>query len=139
MITKIIIKGTSGYGPISESYKDKLVVTADNISYEYIPYQESIANTSHKWRYKTNSPLFRHLFLQAAEIIPAVLTVNAPPVSDIGKTTFIVSYDNGSREKREFFLPGQYFGDIFKILKQMVPGCEYEPAVLSYGSKHVNN
>ena len=43
-IVKITIKGSSGYCPIDEAYKDKLTITSSSISYEYTPEIESEIN-----------------------------------------------------------------------------------------------
>ena len=34
------------------------------------------------------------------------------------------------REERDFYLPGDDFKEVFSVIKKMVPGCEYLPAVL---------
>ncbi len=49
---------------------------------------------------------------------------------DIGETTFSVAYSDKTRRQRKFFLSGDSFKECFDIIKQMVPGCEYIPAVL---------
>ena len=130
MIKRIVIKGESGYGPIDMAYKDKVTVTESSIAYEYTPYIEVETNIPRKWAYRTNNPDFKNLFSAAAEMIPAVLAIDEPWVTDIGDTTFIITYDDGRKETKSFGLPGDAFQDTFSIIKKMVPGCEDLPAVL---------
>lgn len=58
-IIKIVIKGASGYGCVDEAFNDKVTITAEAISYEYIPVVESELNTKRKWSYKTNSTIYK--------------------------------------------------------------------------------
>ena len=137
MITKIIIKGESGYGSLEQAYKDSLTVTANSIAYLYTPYKESESNPARKWRYVTSSSAFRKLWDQLTETIPSVFAHDDDPwVTDIGDTTFIITYDDGSRVKKNYGLPGEIFKDVFCIVKQMVPGCEYTPAVIVTGEDY---
>ena len=43
-IIRIVIKGSSGYCCYDEAYNDKVTITDDSISYEYIPVVESEIN-----------------------------------------------------------------------------------------------
>ena len=43
-IVKIVIKSTSGFGPIDQAYNDKITITPESISYEYKPYEETDSN-----------------------------------------------------------------------------------------------
>ena len=52
-ITKIIIKGSSGYCAYSEAYKDRLTIEKGKISYEYLPEEEAKINPVRKWNYTT--------------------------------------------------------------------------------------
>lgn len=61
-ITKIIIKGSSGYCAYSEAYKDRLTIEKEKISYEYLPEEETKINPVRKWNYTTNSPLYQTLY-----------------------------------------------------------------------------
>ena len=56
-IVRVTIKGFSGYGPYDEGYEDKVIITPDFISYEYVPNVESETNPKRKWRYSTNSTI----------------------------------------------------------------------------------
>ena len=130
-IVRIIIKGGSGYGPVDEAYSDKVTIDRDSIRYEYEPVVESDINVPRKWSYKTTSPIFWKLFTEAAVAVVKILKREEGPfVTDLGVTTFTVTYADKAKATRAFILPGDEFKECFDIVKQMVPGCEYTPAVL---------
>ena len=129
-IIRVVIKGSSGYGPVEEAYNDKVTITRDSIRYEYTPYLASETNPVRKWSYKTTSPIFQKEFDTLTLLMPKVMTWEDEFVTDIGSTTFAITYSDKSREVRELYLPGDAFKEVFSIVKTMVPGCEYVPAVL---------
>ena len=131
-IIRISIKGESGYCSAEEAYKDKVTITRDSIRYEYRPqYGGSETNIARNWSYKTTSSVFQKKFDELAALVPEVLTREEIPfVTDIGESTFVITYSDKSKKTRSFFLPGDEFISVFSIVKQMVPGCEYIPAVL---------
>lgn len=47
-ITRIVIKGSSGYCCVDEAFNDKVTITEESISYEYVPYVESEINPKRK-------------------------------------------------------------------------------------------
>ena len=128
-VIRIVIKGESGYGPIDEAYTDKVTIDRESIRYEYKPMVES--NFVRKWSYKTNSPKFQKLFMEAGNAVDTVMNwKEASFVMDIGATTFVVTYADKTKRERDFFLPGDDLKDCFAVIKQMVPGCENTPEVL---------
>ena len=130
-IIRIIIKGGSGYGPVDEAYSDKVTIDHDSIRYEYEPVVENDINAPRKLSYKTTSPIFQKLFTEAATAVEGILNREEGPfVTDLGVTTFTVTYADKTKATRDFILPGDEFKECFDIVKQMVPGCEYTPAVL---------
>ena len=130
-IIRITIKGGPGYGSVDEAYSDKVTVDRDSIKYEYTPVLESVVNVPRKWSYKTTSPIFQKLFSEAAAAVEEILHWEEGPfVTDLGVTTFSVTYADKTKATRDFILPGDDFKECFTIIKQMVPGCEYTPAVL---------
>lgn len=132
-IKRIVIKGASGYGPLDEAYEDKLIITPDSISYEYKPHPESKCdiNIYRKWSYKTTSPLFKELYHQVSEMLPKYLySEDILFATDIGPTEITATFEDGHREKINFYCPSEYFVEWFRVIKQMVPTCEYTPAVL---------
>ena len=130
-IIRITIKGESGYGPVDEAYSDKVTIDRDSIRYEYKPVVESEINTSRKWSYKTCSPIFQKLFREVAIAVEDILNRKDETfVTDIGVTSFTVTYADKTKVTRDFFILRDNFKKCFDIIKQMVPGCEYMPALL---------
>ncbi len=132
-IVKIIIKGESGYGPVDEAFTDKVTITESSIKYEYKPHECSnlVTNVPRKWSYTTNSPLFKMLFKQIAEMTPKFLySEEILFATDIGGTEIVVTFEDKHRESVNFFCPSEYFKEYFQLIKEMVPNTEYVPAVL---------
>lgn len=130
-IIKIVIKGGSGYGSNDGAYNDKVTIEQKGISYEYIPMFESETNPVRKWSYKTNSPIYGMLYEQLKKSMESVTEPNIEMFyTDIGSIEFIITYDDKTKVKKIFWVPGDEFKEVFSIVKQMVPGCEYVPAVL---------
>jgi hypothetical protein len=50
--------------------------------------------------------------------------------TDIGPTGIIATFEDKHREKASFFCPSEFFLDYSRAIKQLVPACEYTPAVL---------
>jgi hypothetical protein len=130
-INKIVVKGSSGWGILDEAYDDKVTITGESIAYEYRPTIETEINPTRKWSYKTTSPIFKKLYADLVEVMPTVVNHDADLFcTDVGGIEFIVTYADKTKFRQMFFLPGDEFKDCFRIIKQMVPGCEYVPAVL---------
>ena len=83
-----------------------------------------------KWSYKTISPIFEKEFDELTTLLPKVMTYEGQFVTDAGAITFTITYSDKSREVQVFYLPGDDFKEVFSVIKRMVPGCEYVPAVL---------
>ena len=50
--------------------------------------------------------------------------------TDIGPTIIKATFDDKHRETVNYFCPSEFFEEYFRVIKQMVPGCEYTPVVL---------
>lgn len=130
-ISKIVIKGSSGWCIADEAYDDKFTVTREGIAYEYHPMVETEINPTRKWSYKTTSPIFKKLYADLVEVMPAIVNHETDMwCTDIGGIEFILTYPDKTKFKHTFFLPGDEFNDCFEIIKHMVPESEYVPAVL---------
>lgn len=130
-VSRIVIKGESGYGPVDKAYSDKVTIDRDSIQYKYKPTIESEVNVTRKWSYKTTSPIFQNLFKEVSEAVEAILNWDEIPFcTDLGVTTFVVTYTDKTKSERNYILPNDDFKECFAIIKQMVPTCEYIPAVL---------
>lgn len=133
-IIRIVVKGASGYGSVDDAYEDKVTLTPSSISYEYKPhlYARSETNVHKKWSYTTNSPSFRVFFEAIAAKLPEYLhnTDDVLMALDIGPIDIVATFEDKHKESLHLFCPSEYFADLFRLIKQMVPGCEEIPTVL---------
>ena len=130
-IVRIVIKGTSGYCCVDEAYNDKLVITPDAITYEYIPAIESEINPKRKWSYKTNSSIYRMKYETVVRLMPSVTERTIEEFcTDIGGIEFVITYADKTVFRKMFWVSSDFFESLFKEIKCMVPECEYTPVVL---------
>lgn len=130
-IIKIIIKGESGFGVFAEGHQDRLIITDHSVHYMFRPNIPSETNIVRKWSYKTTSPQFQKYFVSLGASVQKVLNRNDNSVCcDIGMTSFIVTYADKTKVRRDYFLSSKDFGECFSIIKQMIPRCESVPEVL---------
>ena len=109
-ISKIIIKGASGYCCVDEAYYDKVTVTGESIAYEYHPMLETEINPSRKWSYKTTSPIFKKLYADLVKVMPVIVNHDTDIFcTDIGGIEFIITYFDKTKFKKTFFMPGDEF------------------------------
>ena len=106
-ITRIVIKGSSGYCCYDEAFNDKVTITQDSIAYEYVPYQETDINPKRKWSYKTNSPIFKMKYDEVAGMLSGIIERGVEEFcTDIGGI------------------------ELFVAIRSLVSETEYTPAVL---------
>ena len=130
-ITRIVIKGSSGYCCVDEAFNDKVTITEGSISYEYVPYVESEINPKRKWSYKTNSPLFKKKFIEIAKMTSEVIKRDIDEFcTDIGGIEFNITYSDRTKFKDIYWVPGDDFKELLMAIKSIVPETEYTPAVL---------
>ena len=129
-VTKIIIKGTSGYLS-SSAYEDKVEITPNYISYEYIPETESEMNEHRSWKYETDSPMFKSVYEKIAEYLPTAHGETECIATDGGQITFEVTYSDGSEWEKTFLGSDDDFSKLFNEINILVPDTELAPAVLS--------
>ena len=130
-IIKVVIKGASGFCCEDEAYHDRLVITPEGLNYEYIPLVESDINPKRKWKYTTTSPVYRETYRRIAEMIPGIIqSETVEECTDIGGIEFQITYSDKNKVKKLFWVQGDYFTDLFNLIKKIVPECEYIPAVL---------
>ena len=130
-IVRIVIKGASGYCCSDMAYNDKVTITSDTITYEYIPFLESNLNPKRKWSYKTDSPLFQILYSNVVAMLPRYMEEDVEKFcTDIGGVEFIITYSDKTKYKHIFWVTGDEFAELFRVIKQMIPTTEYTPAVL---------
>lgn len=130
-IIRIVIKGSSGYCSVEDAFNDKVTITENAISYEYIPYVASEIHPKRKWSYKTNSPLFKWKFIEIAKMLPEVLKRDMDVLcTDIGGIEFNITYADKTKFKNTYWVPGDEFKELFAAIKSIIPETEYTPAVL---------
>lgn len=133
-IIKKVIKGASGYGPGDTAYNDKVTITPSSISYEYDPVMETEINPKRKWSYKTDSSIFKMKFETIAVLMPGVFERNRDEFcTDIGGIECVVTYSDRRRKSETFWGPGDYFCELFRVIKSLVPETEFTPEVLKTG------
>ena len=130
-IIKVVIRGASGFCCEDEAYHDRLVITPEGLNYEYIPLVESEINPKRKWKYTTTSPVYREMYRRIEEMIPDIIqSETVDECTDVGGIEFQITYSDKNKVKKLFWVQGDYFADLFNLIKKIVPECEYIPAVL---------
>lgn len=130
-IVKIVIKGSSGYGPGDLAYEDKLTLTASSIAYEYNPLFASEENPVRKWSYKTTADDFGMLFSQISELMPRVMNPEFECFAcDAGMVDFTVTYADKGKQHRTHWGFCDDFREIFSLIQILVPRTERIPEVI---------
>lgn len=130
-IRSITIKGYSGYGTGDEAFQDIVRLTADSISYHYQPQIPSELNPVRKWKYQTNSPIYKMRFDAVEAMIPGIIYNELSEMGeDVGSIEFKVIFEDKSEFNETYIYPSELLADCFRLIKSMVPECEYIPAVL---------
>ncbi len=127
-IIRIVVEQESGYwDDEDEEFKTKVTITNEFIQYEYKPLFESETNMDQEWLYKTNSPIFQEKFDNIAALMPEVMSMDESlQDTDVGATTFVITYADKSKEKKVCFLGhNDTFEKVSSIIGEMVPSCEY--------------
>lgn len=120
-IKRIVIKSESGWlAALEDAYKDKIVLTKDSIKY-VLNYLSPLVNDV-KWSYKSNSGDFVNMFNFVCACFPACLNIGVEyDAMDIGATEFQMTYEDGSRENKTFYVISDAFYDLFAIINVMCP------------------
>lgn len=131
VIVRIVIKGSSGYCCFDDAFNDKVTLTQDSISYEYIPCVESKMNPKRKWSYKTNSPLFKMRYKEIASMVSDTIEEEVLELcTDIGGIEFNITYSDKTKFKETYWVSSDYFRELFAVIKSLVPASEETPVVL---------
>lgn len=130
-IAKIVIKGCSGYCAVELAYSDELTITPTMMEYVYTPVIESEMNSSRRWSYKTNSPLFAATFGRISDMMQTILNpANKIDCTDIGMIDFTATYTDKSTKHIRYWCPSEEFSDCFSIIRALVPRYEMVPKVI---------
>ena len=128
---RIVIKGESGFCSIDEAYTDAVTITPDWISYKYEPREVSEHNLPTSWAYQPSGLGHRALYDELAEMVAGILEQDdEESVTNIGSTTFAVTYPDGTGKHKDFRMPSDDFAGCFALVKKMVPSEEAIPRVL---------
>lgn len=135
-ITRIVIRRYIGYFDDPKFSCNKVTVTENSIAYEYVPQiefqTEAEAHSGMvKWSYKTNNPIFQMTYAEIVQMIPAILAKKLDiRAMDVGPIEFSITYSDKTRVRRTFEIDGDYFKDLFALIKRLVPMMEQVPEVL---------
>lgn len=130
-ITKVIIKGGSGYGAYYDAYSDKVTIDENSITYEYKPMVVSDNKQVIKWKYKTSNPSFEKSFERIASSATNILaSEDREPCCDIGATIITVIYSDKTKMEKCYFDTPDRFRKLFDKVKKLVPSTEEIPFVI---------
>lgn len=130
-IIKVVIKHCSGYCAFDDAYNEKLTMTPDSISYEYVPINSTETNPVKKWNYRTSDSNFPVAYMKIANMVNDIIQTEIEECCfDVGEIQFTAMYTDKTIAKRTCFLPAGHFEDLFKVMKRFVPSCEPEPLIL---------
>jgi len=130
-VTRVVIKGESGYVGVDDAYKDKVTITPESISYEYMPLFALPDNANQKWSYKTINQAFKERFVAIAEeLIKELDRAKDERWLDVGALEIVITFADRTQRKERYFVLGDYFHDSFMRIKQLVPAIEQIPEVL---------
>lgn len=120
-IKQITIKSESGYRAILAMYTDRLTVTKDSIRYEYRPFSTVFAD-KWGWSYRTTAAEHKDLFCELEKIVPTVLeSAEEYIVLDAGDIELIVTYEDGTKAKREITNHPTGYDSMLDLLRRMIP------------------
>ena len=117
---KIVISTTSGFVPIDYAFRDRVIITAHSIHYEFKPrIQEQLANIS--WTARTDNPEYLALFDKLLEAV--MIKIEDSPLvfcHDVGEIRLSVVLPDKSKKSRSFEVCWEDMEPCFSIMKQMV-------------------
>lgn len=131
-VSKIILIGHSGWGPVEETYEERLTVSAAEVTYRCHPIKATAENVAHRWRYWTDGPALANAFENLAAVV--VDLVNKEVVLstlDAPELEFLVVYTDRKRQRRSLFCPLSEFKDLKTQLKLLIPQLEQPPRFLA--------
>ena len=130
-ITKIVIKGRSGYVPMEFYFDEKITITPGYIAYESKPYPGGEDDIPRKWKFTSDTPEFKEQFDAIAFEIEEVLACRPDvQITDMNEAEFQITYSDKTKKKEKTLLFGDWYYDLFDDIKAMVPFTEYVPMTL---------
>ncbi len=135
-ISRIVVKGSSGYGPYDEAYDDCLTITHDGLQHVYKPLCISEKHQPRKWSYRTDNPEFEKVWNEICYLIPDILSLDEEMVLDGCETRFTVTFENKTKIVKNFWSTfAEPLGELLRLMKKMVPDTEEVPEVLRTGDE----
>ena len=128
-ISRIMVKSASGYGPSTEAYEDRLTISEGGIQYLYKPFCPDVQRPR-KWSYRTDRPEFRECWDELCNRIPDILALDEDFILDGSERTFIVAYDDKTKDVKTFWNFEEAFAPCFRAIRKMLPGGEKVPETL---------
>ncbi len=120
-IKRITLRSGSGYCCIEDAYTDRLTVTAGSVRYEYVPYSAEFAD-KWGWSYRSTASTFRELFGELEKTVPGLLADDEEClICDGGMTELIVTYEDGTRAKKDITHRPTGYDTLIAILRRMIP------------------
>ena len=131
-ITKIVIKGSSGFVPMEFYFDEKITITPGYIAFESKPYPaETEDDVPRKWKYTSDTPEFKEQFDAIAFEIEEVLACRPDvQITDMNEAEFQITYSDKTKHKENTILFGDWYHDLFMDIKMMVPFTEQIPMTL---------
>ena len=129
-IKSIIIQRFTGFVLPGTGYKETLTLVSDSISCVYQPAEPSESHPPRKWTYRTQDAAFKSLFREVAATIPEILDRGPGGLFDVGGIEFTITYEDGSKKNRVFYLTSEFFRSCFTLIQRMVPEGEEMPVML---------
>ncbi len=130
-IKRITITSHSGNVTMDGVYDDRLSITAESITYEYVPYIQSAKNPLVKWSHRTNSAEFAKQFKKICKLTEKAFSKKRDEAyNDVGTIGFSITYADNTRTVKETDAWDQSFTELFDAIRKMIPQSERVPMVL---------
>ncbi len=130
-VERIVIKMETGFFPAmyDDGYKDRLVITPNSISYVNEPRFEHMDN--YRWSYKTMSLDFTLAFIEIAQEVEKIIRRQLDFVCcDGDHFIFTLTYEDGSKESRDFWASSEDFEGCFSAIRKIIPQTEELPDMI---------
>jgi len=132
-IASLTFKGHTGYSLARGMYEEKLRITKDSASYEYVPTGDTpaLCHRSHeKWRYHSNSEKVAKNYQKLCDLAKAYLKAGSRcDVYDADEMTLVIRFEN----KRTLTLCiSSYYSEyeqFIKLLRSYIPKFENTPEI----------
>jgi len=127
-VVKIVVKGESGYGTLSDAYHGVLTITPNGTSYKYTPEEEREDNKPFEWSYKAKGEGYTKAYEDIVRNLNVILRPkDIPSACDVGELKIIVTYADKTKETRSYFATADSFPEFFNAIRSVIPFYEGTP------------